>query len=145
MTYEERKNARDEAKVLEVLNHPNIIRFHDVFKISKKQPQKMYLNIVMEYADDDELAVKIKNKKDTGSQFSEDEILNYFTQVCLGLKHCHDRKILHRDLKASNVFLTRKGMCKLGDFGIARVLGGTRDKARSIVGTPLYLSPEMLK
>ena len=39
----------------------------------------MYLNIVMEYADDDELAVKIKNKKDTGSQFSEDEILNYFT------------------------------------------------------------------
>ena len=79
MTYEERKNARDEARVLEVLNHPNIIRFHDVFKVTRKDAKKMYLNIVMEYADDDELAVKIKNKKDTGSQFSEDEILNYFT------------------------------------------------------------------
>ena len=79
MTYEERSNARDEARVLEVLNHPNIIRFHDVFKVTKKDINKMYLNIVMEYADDDELAVKIKNKKDTGSQFSENEILNYFT------------------------------------------------------------------
>ena len=79
MTYEERSNARDEARVLEVLNHPNIIRFHDVFVRKKKDINKMYLNIVMEYADDDELAVKIKNKKDTGSQFSENEILNYFT------------------------------------------------------------------
>ena len=52
---------------------------------------------------------------------------------------------MHRDLKSSNIFLTRRGICKLGDFGIARVLGGTRDKARSIVGTPLYLAPEILK
>ena len=40
--------------------------------------------------------------------------------------------------------MTRKGMCKVGDFGIARVLGGTREKCMSIVGTPLYLSPEIL-
>lgn len=52
---------------------------------------------------------------------------------------------MHRDLKASNVFLTRQGICKLGDFGIARVLAGTREKAMSIVGTPLYLAPEMLQ
>lgn len=52
---------------------------------------------------------------------------------------------MHRDLKSSNIFLTRRGFVKLGDFGIARVLGGTRDKARSIVGTPLYLAPEILK
>ena len=79
MTYEERSTARAEAKVLEVLNHPNIIRFHDVFKVSKRDQGKMWLNIVMEYADDGELAIKIKEKKDNGSQLSEDEILNYFT------------------------------------------------------------------
>ena len=50
------------------------------------------------------------------------QILSWFVQICLGLKHVHDRKILHRDLKTQNIFLTKSGVVKLGDFGIARVL-----------------------
>ena len=52
---------------------------------------------------------------------------------------------MHRDLKPNNVFLTRRGVVKIGDFGISRVLKGTKSKAQSIVGTPLYLSPEILQ
>jgi NIMA (never in mitosis gene a)-related kinase len=63
----------------------------------------------------------------------------------LALKHCHDRKILHRDLKSQNIFLTNKGMIKLGDFGIARVLSNTKSRAKTIVGTPYYLSPEIIE
>ena len=61
MTYEERCHARDEAKFLEVLNHPNIIRFHEVFRTTREIGgiRRMYLNILMEYADDGELATKI--------------------------------------------------------------------------------------
>ena len=65
--------------------------------------------------------------------------------MCLGMKHCHDRKIIHRDLKGANVFLTKKGIVKIGDFGIARVLRHTVDVARSMVGTPYYLSPEIIE
>jgi NIMA (never in mitosis gene a)-related kinase len=65
--------------------------------------------------------------------------------MCLGLKHVHDRKIIHRDLKGANVFLTKKGIVKIGDFGIAKVLSHTVQKARTMVGTPYYLSPEIVQ
>lgn len=55
----------------------------------------------------------------------------------------HDRKILHRDLKTQNIFLTSKGEIKIGDFGIARVLQSTYDYAQTAIGTPYYLSPEI--
>ena len=124
MMFEERLKAKEEAKILEVLNHPNIITFKDVFK-----DKKLHLNLVMEYADGGELADLVRERRRAGDSFTEDEILNYFTQICLAIKHCHDRKILHRDLKTNNVFLTRRGICKLGDFGISCVLRGTRSKA----------------
>jgi NIMA (never in mitosis gene a)-related kinase len=52
---------------------------------------------------------------------------------------------LHRDLKAGNIFLTKNGIVKLGDFGIAKVLNSTIEKAVTIVGTPYYLSPEIIE
>lgn len=70
--------------------------------------------------------------------------MNYFTQICLALKHIHDRKIMHRDIKPHNVFLTRRGICKLGDFGVSKVLNKTRSKAQTLIGTPVYLAPEII-
>ncbi len=146
MSEEERKETLREAKILEVLNHPNIVKFREVYKTKKGK-----LCIVMDYADGGDLQTKIKDKhKDkqkTGrlEYFGEDQVLNWFTQICLAMKHVHDRKILHRDLKSQNVFLTKKGFVKLGDFGIARVLSNTKSKAKTVVGTPYYLSPEIIE
>ena len=61
------------------------------------------------------------------------------------MKHVHDRKIIHRDLKCQNIFLTKTNLIKLGDFGIARVLSNTRENAKTMVGTPYYLSPEIIE
>jgi NIMA (never in mitosis gene a)-related kinase len=61
----------------------------------------------------------------------------------LGIKHIHDRKILHRDLKTQNIFMNQNGTVKIGDFGIARVLQHTYDCAQTAIGTPYYLSPEI--
>eukprot|EP00435_Cladocopium_sp_Y103_P049966 s111_g15.t1 len=96
--------------------------------------RKHRLCIVMDYADGGD-----------GQLLDEAQILEWFVQTCFALKHVHDRKVLHRDLKTQNIFLMSNGCVKLGDFGIARVLEFTKDYARTMVGTPYYLSPEIIK
>ncbi|XP_045331056.1 serine/threonine-protein kinase Nek5 isoform X3 [Leopardus geoffroyi] len=96
----------------------------------------------MEYCDGGDLMKRIHRQR--GVLFSEDQILSWFVQISLGLKYIHDRKILHRDIKAQNIFLSKNGMvAKLGDFGIARVLNNSMELARTCIGTPYYLSPEI--
>ena len=92
-----------------------------------------------------DLGDKIKEGKASGKLFPEEQVLNWFTQIVLAMKHVHDRKIIHRDIKSQNVFLTKSGMAKLGDFGVARVMNNTRDLAATVIGTPYYLSPEIVQ
>jgi NIMA (never in mitosis gene a)-related kinase len=64
--------------------------------------------------------------------------------LVLALKHIHEHKILHRDLKSQNIFLTADNeIVKLGDFGISKVLESTHEFAKTALGTPYYLSPEV--
>lgn len=67
----------------------------------------------------------IAKQKAVGTGFSENTVLDWFVQIALAIKHIHDRKILHRDLKTQNIFLNGKNEVKMGDFGIARVLQHT--------------------
>lgn len=63
----------------------------------------------------------------------------------MAIKHIHDRKIVHRDIKSQNIFLDSSGFIKLGDFGIAKCLNYTLDKLQTtLIGTPYYLSPEII-
>lgn len=142
MSEKEQKEAYLEAKILEKLDHPNIIKFIEVFRSTK--PSAM-LNIVMDFADGGDLQKKIKEYQKEGRFFNENTIIDWFTQLCLAIKHIHDKKVLHRDLKSQNVFLTQNGIIKLGDFGIAKCLNFTMEKAQTIVGTPYYLSPEIVQ
>ena len=140
MSEKEKKDVLLESTILGKLDHQNIIKLLEVFET--KTP-KHIINIVQEYADGGDLSEKIKERKK--EPFTESEILDYFTQICLALKHCHEKKIIHRDLKSGNIFLMKSGLVKLGDFGIAKGLQNTMDKAKTMVGTPYYLSPEILE
>lgn len=77
------------------------------------------LCIVMDYADGGDLSSCLSRRN--GRLIDEEIVLDWFVQTTLALKHIHDRKILHRDLKTQNIFLTRSRVVKLGDFGIAKV------------------------
>ena len=139
MTDEEKRETFNEAIILKKLDHPNIIKFKEVFIQRKPRPA---LNIVTEFADGGDLSQKIEKQKKV--PFTESQILDYITQICLALRHIHKKKILHRDLKSGNIFLMKSGIVKLGDFGIAKGLQSTWEKAKTLVGTPYYLSPEII-
>ena len=73
----------------------------------------------------------------------EDQIWKWFAEIAAAVKYLHSRKIIHRDIKVENIFLSQELSVKLGDFGISKVLEHSMDLANSGVGTPYYLSPEI--
>lgn len=140
----DRKAALNEAKILKKMKHPNIVSAHDVYKTKSGR-----LHIVMEYVDGGDLNKIIKKRKDMlkncepDAYFQEEEIFDIFCQICLALVTIHEKKIIHRDVKSHNIFMTKDMVVKVGDFGIAKCLQSTKSRANTMVGTPYYFSPEM--
>lgn len=131
----ERGMAVAEARILRQLKHPCVIRYRRAFV------EEGILHICMEYAAGGDLHCRIKAQQ--GALFPEETIVTWLAQLTSALAYIHGRGILHRDIKAQNVFLSHRGAAKLGDFGISKVLTETHQHAVSMVGTPFYLSPEM--
>lgn len=137
LSQKEKREALNEVSVLRQLSHPHIIKYRKSFE------EKGMLCIVMDYASKGDLYQKIKKRH--GKLFQEDQIMKWFIQIALALEYTHSNHILHRDLKTQNIFLDKNNDVLLGDFGIARVLQSTMECARTMVGTPYYLSPELCR
>ncbi|KAG2443892.1 hypothetical protein HXX76_002232 [Chlamydomonas incerta] len=128
-------SADGEVKVLRQLSHPLVLSYVDHFIY------KGHLCIVTEYCDAGDLYQLLRARK---AALPEAQLLDFFAQVLLAIQHVHGKNILHRDLKTQNIFLTSGGSIRLGDFGISRSLSGTMDLASTIIGTPYYMSPEVM-
>ena len=134
--------VQNEAKILSSLNNKYIVKFYKSFK----KNQSIY--ILMEYCENGDLCSflnQIKKKRKGKNHFlNEDFVWKLFIQMCIGLYHIHSKKIIHRDIKTLNIFLTKDLDAKIGDLGVAKVL---QDKilANTFIGTPYYISPEMCK
>lgn len=145
MTSRQRKDAHQEIVVLQQLNYPNIIRYEEFFE------DFPHLYIVMEYADGGDVYSHLKNLRKSmwalGSGrcggLTEEQVISLFVQTTMAVKYMHDRRLLHRDIKSQNVFLTQNHVVKLGDFGISTVLMSTVAMAKTMCGTPCYFSPEL--
>ena len=130
--------AVGEVNVLSRLSHPNITTLYDAWRAGSQ------LNILMEFADRGSLAEVIKTKQATGTLFDEDVVLDWLVQITAALRAMHALSILHRDLKAANVFLTSRNLIKVGDFGISKILERNDGLASTTIGTPYYLAPEVI-
>ena len=101
------------------------------------------LNIVQEFAEGGTLQQRLDRRRERDEPLSEPEVLDTFVQIAAGLAHLHSHGVLHRDLKPANVFFDRRNLCRLGDFGIASFSSDIRPS--KFLGTPLYLSPELIE
>ncbi len=132
---DEREQFKIEAKAAAALNHPNIATIHSI----EESGDDLFL--VMEYIDGIELKDKIKS-----SSLSLDESINIAVQISEGLKSAHNKGIIHRDIKSSNIMITHDGKVKIMDFGLAKIKGETfLTRIGTTLGTTSYMSPEQAK
>mmetsp|Transcript_45368 Transcript_45368/g.97266 ORF Transcript_45368/g.97266 Transcript_45368/m.97266 type:complete len:451 (-) Transcript_45368:119-1471(-) len=134
-----RDTAVREAVALRRIQHPNVVRFRQVFVRSG------WLCLVMDFADGGDLCAAVKERARSGMPFEENAVLECFAQVADAVNYVHLQKMVHRDIKSRNIFLCRTGKALLGDFGLVRLLESTCELAMTRVGTPYYLSPEIIR
>jgi len=131
--------ARKEGRLLAHLQHPYIVRYRTSFL------EGGWLCIVMDYCEGGTLADKIQRAAKGSSTIAEAQVVRWVTQAVLALQYLHSKAVLHRDLKPGNLFLTKRDDLVMGDFGLSKVLDCTMACAKTLVGTPYYLSPEVIQ
>ncbi|TDI45629.1 MAG: serine/threonine protein kinase [Acidobacteria bacterium] len=130
-----RKRFLQEAQAAGQLQHPNIITVHELFE----EGDTAFL--VMELLEGASLSALLKQKK----AFSLAEKISIIDQIAAGLSEAHAHRIVHRDMKPSNVFVLRSGVVKVLDFGVAKVGDGELTKAGTVFGTVEYMAPEQVR
>ena len=136
LTQEQKADVKLEAQVLSKIKSKYVVQYYDSFEEDGK------LNIIMEYCDSGDLNDFLEKHKQTKHLLSENLVWKIFIKITLGLADIHKLKILHRDLKSLNIFLKKDEDIRVGDLGVAKILNQTYF-AKTFIGTPYYLSPEI--
>lgn len=129
------KYAISECRIMKQLQHPYILPFYFAFQ------NTLYLYMVMEYCPEGDL----ENLLECRGVINEHEARFYIAEVILALEYLHDNDILYRDLKPANILIDGKGHIKLADFGVAKENFSKPDMSATLVGSPIYMSPEVIK
>ena len=136
----------NEIKILQSLDSPHIIKYYNHFKIGDK------LYILMEYINNGDIKGYISAHQNINKPIPEEELWELFYQCMAGLCCIHKNNLIHRDIKPANLFLTNDKIIKIGDFGVSASRKKSQNiaetklaKETTMIGTPLYMSPEMFR
>tara|TARA_Y100000590_G_scaffold348188_1_gene399089 strand:- start:1953 stop:3278 length:1326 start_codon:yes stop_codon:yes gene_type:complete len=129
-----KSSIRRELSVLKSLNHPNIIKLHDIF--FDNENKNVYL--VLDYYKNGDLTKLLK-----GKPLKEKYAKKYMRQLASGLKYLHSKNIIHRDLKLQNILVTDSLDIVITDFGFARYIDNDC-LIKTLCGSPMYMAPEIL-
>lgn len=123
-----------EVGIFQRFTHPNVIRLLEVFNNDD------YAFVVMEFASNGDLMKVLKNK----GPLTELKARHYFSQIASGLKHIHDKGVIHRDIKLDNILIDEYDRCKICDFGVSRLMT-PGEVVNEQCGTPAFLAPEIIQ
>ncbi|XP_061187004.1 serine/threonine-protein kinase Nek4-like [Saccostrea echinata] len=133
-----RELVNREINILQQLDHPNVVHYQYHIVADK------IACIVMEYCSGGTLFQHIGALKRDNKVMDEEEFVSTLIQIAKGVEFLHDNAIIHRDLKTKNMYTGDKKVIKIGDFGVAKLISNS-PKMSVLVGTPYYLSPEILE
>ena len=154
LSEEQRKQTFGEIELLRRLQHEYVVRYFHSWETEEPGEQAnggaptRTLHILMEYCDDGSLEEAVNDQKTTYGRkpFAQALVRGWLLQLTAALEYVHSQRVIHRDLKTANILLSGgdKSIAKLGDFGISRLMSSQTNFAATAVGTPYYLSPELI-
>ncbi|TNV74080.1 hypothetical protein FGO68_gene9822 [Halteria grandinella] len=129
------RSVRREIKLLQKMNHPNIVKIYEAFETDE------YVYLVMEYVGGGSLHSYLREKQNR--RLEESDAKRIFKQILTALHYCHRKSIAHRDIKLENILLDDSGTVKLIDFGFSTCIPNDK-KIKMFCGTPSYMGPEIV-
>jgi NIMA (never in mitosis gene a)-related kinase len=137
-----------EAKYLRNLEHKHIVTYIDDFihiEFKTNLNPDYHVDIIMEFCEGGDLKKQIDEFYYAVNKFTKKQIIEYLIQICEGLSYLHNKNILHRDIKSQNIFITKQGVLRIGDFGLAKKIKKNRNTYMTKVGTDSYMAPEIIQ